>query len=64
MYTFGVDIPVPELMVFIAIINIILLVEITIVLIFLMKKIREARMLGLELNDTVRNVLLRKRTRA
>lgn len=57
MFTFGVDIPVPEFMVFIAIINVVVLIEITVVLIFLMKKIREARMLGLELNDTVKGLL-------
>lgn len=61
MYTFGVDIPLPELLIFIAIINIILLIEITIVLIFFIKKLREARMLGLELNDTVRNLLIKKK---
>ncbi len=60
MYTFGVDIPLPELLIFIAIINIILLIEITIVLIFFIKKLREARMLGLELNDTVKNILKKK----
>jgi len=61
VYTFGVDIPLPELLIFIAIINIILLIEITIVLIFFIKKLREARMLGLELNDTVRNLLIKKK---
>ncbi len=61
MYTFGVDIPLPEFMVFISIIGVLILVEVTIVLILLMKKIREARMLGLELDDTVKSLLNRKR---
>ena len=61
MYTFGVDIPLPELLIFIAIVNVILLIEITILLIFFMKKLREARMLGLELNDTVRRILMKKK---
>ncbi|MBW2993385.1 hypothetical protein KY317_02330 [Candidatus Woesearchaeota archaeon] len=60
MYTFGVDVPLPELMIFIFIIGVLILIEVTIVLILLMKKIREARMLGLELDDTVRNLLNRK----
>lgn len=61
MYVFGVDIPLPEFMVFISIIGVLILVEVTIVLILLMKKIREARMLGLELDDTVKSLLNRKR---
>ena len=40
MYAFGVDIPLIELLIAIGIINVILLVEITIVLILLLRKMK------------------------
>lgn len=60
MYAFGVDVPLIEILVGLAIVNVIVLIEVTVALIFVLYKLKHSRHISSELKNLAETLLKMK----